>query len=96
MLLQFKLAYWPIGQSNMHSTLDLTECLLIFCHFKSFFFHHHNLIGGFAKTDFSVKSSWEINLITKFPEGHNVPYCPEIYTVFVAVKIEQFNSAAAK
>ena len=30
----------------------------------------------------------------KVPEGHNVPYCPEIYTVFVAVKIEQFNSAA--
>ena len=88
----------------MHSTLDLTEAVFssnqkvqfYFLPFHKFFFGHHNLIGGFAKTDFSVKSPWEINLITKFPEGHNVPYCPEIYTVFVAVKIEQFNSAAAK
>ena len=29
-----------------------------FLPFHEVFFHHHHFIGDFAKTDFSVKSSW--------------------------------------
>ena len=57
-----------------------SQSAVLFFSNSQVFFHHHNLIGG-------------SQLNNKVPEGHNVPYCPEIYTVFVAVKIEQFNSA---
>ena len=49
-----------------HFFRQITKYSFKFLPFNEVFFHHHHFIGGFGKTVFSVKSSWEVHWIIMF------------------------------